>query len=339
MKRVCYDNKTIFQIVITFVFLILSPLQASKFVEITPVTNKILLLHFNDGYVDHHELGQTSNNDVTYNNPLDVNRAANRSTYIITSENDEYYKTGRNPVNVGRKSKGSDFTRKWTELRDYVSDHWVYLELPEPMQRGVEYSIRTGILAENGKAFTLVYDEYQLRSETVHVNQVGFVPNARRKYAYLSQWMGSMGRLSLDDFNDTPFHVYDINNEKTVYTGKIALRKDYETGGPDTGQSETPNQNYTGADVWECDFSGFKESGEYKIVVEGIGSSFPFKIDKDVYREAFITTCRGLFHHRCGTALEQPYTSWTKGRCHHPADQDSVIISDWRFMDGGNAFS
>ena len=40
------------------------------------------------------------------------------------------------------------------------------------------------------------------------------------------------------------------------------------------------------------------------VAVEGIGCSFPFRIDADVYREAFRTVARGLYHNRSGIALD-----------------------------------
>ena len=61
--------------------------------------------------------------------------------------------------------------------------------------------------------------------------------------------------------------------------------------------------NFLGAEVWQCDFGAFARPGRYVIAVEGVGCSFPFRIDPDVYREAFRVTCRGLYHNRSGIAL------------------------------------
>ena len=57
---------------------------------------------------------------------------------------------------------------------------------------------------------------------------------------------------------------------------------------PDNDKSnESPYSNYVVSDVYECDFSAFSDPGEYVISVEGVGCSFPFRIDADAYQEAF----------------------------------------------------
>ncbi len=70
--------------------------------------------------------------------------------------------------------------------------------------------------------------------------------------------------------------------------------------------------------MYECDFSGFNTPGEYILAVEGIGCSFPFKIQDDIYRLPFYTSIRGLYHNRSGIALEEPYTENTRPAPHNP---------------------
>ena len=63
----------------------------------------------------------------------------------------------------------------------------------------------------------------------------------------------------------------------TVYTGTISKRMDksmQETGSGDFN----PENNYTHADVWQCDFSSYTGPGEFMIAVDGIGCSYPFEI-------------------------------------------------------------
>ncbi|MEO0471373.1 MAG: glycoside hydrolase family 9 protein [Bacteroidota bacterium] len=97
--------------------------------------------------------------------------------------------------------------------------------------------------------------------------------------------------------------------------------------------------SYYGADVWECDFSSFQSPGTYRLVVEKIGSSFPFTIEEDVYRDAFYTTTRGLFHHRSGIERTASHSAWVKPIDHRPGVNGfSAEYSGWRYMDGENAF-
>ena len=79
-----------------------------------------------------------------------------------------------------------------------------------------------------------------------------------------------------------------------------------------------PFGNFLGCDVWECDFSAFDRPGSYVVAVEGIGCSWPFRIDADVYRSAFVTVARALYHNRSGIALQKPYTEFERPAPHNP---------------------
>jgi hypothetical protein len=146
--------------------------------------------------------------------------------------------------------------------------------------------------------------------------------------------MGDIGPLGLDDYAAVPFHIVSATDRAVVFSGKMTLRKDLETGGADTGKTDDgPFANFTGADLWECDFSDFNQPGEYVLALERIGCSYPFRVAPDVYRAAFYTTCRGLYHERSGIALERPYTEWTRKRDHHPDDGAKIWYSSMRYID------
>ncbi|MEL6822491.1 MAG: glycoside hydrolase family 9 protein, partial [Calditrichota bacterium] len=316
---------------------ILLQLKASDIVEVLPLTDKVIMLHFSDGYVIHYGYGEMSEDDSTVVSPLDSALAALASSYLISSGSDPNYTQGVQPTQIGRKSKGSDFSRdcQWNGsqcVNDIVFDHWIYLVLDEPMQTGNDYTIFFGALAENLDEVSFVYDEKNLRSEAVHVNQIGFLPDAQQKYAYVSHWLGELGDLPLDDYSGNTFWLINRANGSVAFQGSLNLR--FRKNAVETGQTgETPNGNFTGADVWECDFSSFSTPGEYVVAVEGIGSSFPFRIGKDVYREVFTTTTRGLYHHRAGIEKGPPFTDWFLPADHRPDMGTIINYSTVRFMD------
>ncbi len=314
-------------------FLSLQTILASEIVEVSPLTKHILLLHFSDGYVDHFDLGDNIGDGVLYNYPLDINAATSTSNFSISSMDDGNYQSPISPNSINRKSKGSDFYANWN-TPDYVSDHWLYLHLPHPLQNNKSYTINLGSLASNQSEVKFIYNDQTSRSESVHVNNLGYLPDARLKYGYVSAWIGDGGPLNLDDYDGANFDLIDLNTLNSVFTGAVALRKDLETGYDDNAYGA----NYTRADVWECDFSNFQTPGDYVLSVAGMGCSFPFKIDENIYQEAFYTTTRGLYHQRSGIALTQPYTKWERARDFHPEAGDTVFLSSWRYMDGGNAF-
>lgn len=295
-------------------------IRASNLTEVLAVTNKILALHFEDGSVQYHGYHQKFADDQVSQIPLNLTEASKSTNYLISSGDDSNYGSGLNASRIGRKSKANGFSRncngKWDGQRcntEYVLEHWIYLDLPQALQRGKSYRIKMGNLASNGQEWTLTFNESSTRSIAIHVNQIGYVPQTKQKYAYLSQWMGDLGPLSLDSFSNNRFHLVRTSDGVEVFSGTISKQKDLASGGPDTGTSnQSPRNNFVGSDVWQCDFSSFQQAGEYRLSVDGLGCSYPFSMGSDVYRPAFTSTCRALYHQRSGIELAEPYTTYTR---------------------------
>ena len=233
------------------------------------------------------------------------------------------------PIDIGRKSKGTDFTwlcQSYSDSvgctntdADHAKEHWIYLYLDNPMQPGNTYTISTGELAANGNSYELLYDPKlaSSRSEAVHVNMIGYVPTAPKKYGYVYHWTGEKGGLDLSPYAGATFWLVNTSDNSVAYSGTIAFRKaadNVETGQP----NDTPDDNFLGAEVYEADFSNFATPGEYRLAVEGIGSSFPFVIDDNAYFEPYYNIIRGLYHQRSGIALTQPYTRYVRPAPHNP---------------------
>lgn len=316
------------KITIRFILLLLMldfGATASDIVEVLPLTNKILMLHFDDGYAVYHKKGESRSNEKVVVEMLNTTEAVKPINYVLKSNDDSNYSLGLSPVTVGRKSKGTEFTwlcQVWSggcknTSPDHVEDHWIYLFLPQAMQSGKAYTLQTGSLANNGTQWTFTYDESALRSEAVHVNQIGYTPNATEKYGYLYHWAGDKGGVDLSSYAGKNFYLMDLNTHQTVFTGKVTFRKS-KTNTETYQTVETPAGNFMAADVYECNFSSFKEPGYYKLVVEGVGSSFPFHMADDLYRDVFYTTIRGLYHNRSGIELKEPYTEFVRKAPHNP---------------------
>lgn len=285
--------------------------------ELFALTERTLLLHVKEGSVEHHQRGQPRSQEVVHIEPLDVAAASQPSTYTLTGPDGK----ALSPTAVGRKSKGTDFAwfvDKWENNHtvntrpDHVKEHWLYLTFPTPLREGATYNL--GFL---GKTLTLTYALAASRSEAVHVNSLGYVPDAPQKFAYLYHWLGDQGGLDVRTFVGRPFHLVSTATGKRVFTGKVAFRL------PKTQQetqqlTDTPGGNFLAADVAECDFSAFRTPGRYVIAIEGVGCSWPFQIAADVYRPAFVATARALYHNRSGIALKKPYTEFERPAPHHP---------------------
>lgn len=307
--------------------LMVSVAAASDVVDILPLTDRIVMIHLDDGKVSHHTLGQSRSDEKVMVVPLDVNAAGRTDSYQLSSPDDPAYAKPIRPASIGRKSKGTDFAwfaDKWEQGRavntrpDHAKEHWLYLLMPEAMKRGRNYTLDTANLAANGRQWKWIFDERVLRSEAVHVNLLGYVPAAPRKFAYVFQWMGDKGSLDLKPYEGRKFEIIDQESGKAVFEGKLAFRMAADN--PETGHNadSPPHGNFLGAQVYECAFSTFNTPGKYVVAVEGIGCSFPFRIEADLYREAWRTVARALYHNRSGIELKQPFTEFTRPVPHHP---------------------
>ena len=312
-------------LLIVFLFSIEYVARSSDLVEVLPLTNQILMLHFDDGYAVYHKKGQLRSNERVVVELLNTTEAVKPLNYLLKSNDDANYSYGKNPTDIGRKTKGTEFTwmcQSWANGcvntgPDHVEEHWIYLYLPQPMQTNKTYLLQTGTLANNGSQWTFTFNEQQQRSEAVHVNQIGYTPDATEKFDYVYHWAGDKGGINLSLFSGKSFHLLDLTTNQIVFTGQLAFRKGKTNA--ETGQAtETPSANFSASDVYECNFSAFKEPGNYKMVVEGIGSSFPFRITDDLYRDVFYTSIRGLYHNRSGIELKMPYTEFERKAPHNP---------------------
>ncbi|QLE01826.1 Ig-like domain-containing protein [Galbibacter sp. BG1] len=347
-------NNTIKNIFIYLFFFFTTVSFGQDFIEVLPVTNKIIALKFDEGHIDY---AQIESNNVVYSSPLDTVAIYNLYNYQIRSTTDNDFTEALNPITVGRKSKSNDVNSMYPKSGDpqFILEHWVYLELPIPLKQGNTYTLSLNGLAENLSEYTFTFDVLKLRSEAVHTTQVGYKTNVS-KYGYISQWMGDFsngnilnGKGKFTNYEGERFDIVRVSDGVSVYNGTIELRKSLDTGGPMT---DTPNdgaplwfpcncdyaQNYTFSDVLEADFSSVNTPGEYKLVVQNMGSSYPFSIGPDVFREPLNYVLRGLFFQRQGIVQQLP-DGKIYPRDYHPDDISESRFrydSNWRWIDDPN---
>ncbi|MBI2301880.1 MAG: glycoside hydrolase family 9 protein [Armatimonadetes bacterium] len=248
--------------------------------------------------------------------------------YRLSSADDPAYAGGRAPVQVFRKSKPTDLARvgPW-EFRAPVHHHF-FLPLAAPLQPGKSYSLE--LPGQAPVPFT--FDVRRLRSSAVHVTQIGFRPDDPAKVAFVSCWRGSGGPQVYQA--GTAFELLDDATGEPVFSGKSALAKAHADATEDAYR-----QNHNGTDVFLLDFSAFDRPGKYRLGVSGMGCSNPFVIGPDVWRDAFVTSVRGLYHQRSGIALGPLCTTFNRPRCFHPDDGVKVFASTAGLMDTGNGLN
>ena len=185
--------------------------------------------------------------------------------------------------------------------------HFAYLRLAKPMKQGQNYSLTT----QAGEKVDFCYDESKIISQTIKVNQIGYLPSAGRKIAYLGMWLAAEGPLKLDRWIGRTFYIARQKDNTIAYRGKIRLRmnEQYYT-------AKNKNIPLNGEQVCELDFSDFDKPGKYFIYIPGIGRSWGFELSKNAIGRAFYMHIRGLFHQRSGIAKGPPHTNWVMGADH-----------------------
>lgn len=138
-------------------------------------------------------------------------------------------------------------------------------------------------------------------SPVIHVNEVGYTPTLTKK-AMAGFFLGSLGEMNVPSQNG--FQLIEARTGASVHQGKLSPR-------PDVGFDYAPYQK-----VLEADFTAFKTPGEYRLVVPGLGASFPFFIDDGASAAFARTYALGLYHQRCGTSNSLPFTRFVHGACH-----------------------
>lgn len=123
----------------------------------------------------------------------------------------------------------------------------------------------------------------------IRLNTIGYLPSATKQATIAEPC--------------TKFLVVRTSDEKPLFTGRVT--------GPKTNDD-------TGEQLYFADFSALAGPGEYRLDVENVGSSPPFRIASDVYREAFRTVTRAMYLARCGTAVRGEYQGqvFEHGPCH-----------------------
>ncbi len=259
---------------------------------------------------------------------------AEATNFVIQSADDPAYKKPVSPVKsiVWVNSQNSRHYNPDSPLRDcanYEIGHYAYLKLHSPLISGRTYTVTQ----KDGRKTSFIFDDSTTISPSLKANQVGYLPDAPAKFAYLGAWVPTVGPIDFSAFNK--FQLCREEDDQIVFSGKITLRtKDSKTWGLDGDGS------YSGEDLYQMDFSEFRTPGRYFIRVPGIGRSYSFLIAPDALGEAFFVAVRGFFHQRCGIELKAENTAWTRNACHTTPMGTCQLVGSrgkWMLPDGRSA--
>jgi endoglucanase len=129
----------------------------------------------------------------------------------------------------------------------------------------------------------------------IKVDQVGYFPNAPKIALIDSTGTGSSPAQN--------FALKRTSDNAVVFQGKL---------------SAVVHDSKSGDHIQAADFSAFRKSGRYYIDVSGVGRSWDFAIDPNVYSPAYQLAMRGFYGQRCGTAVDlgPEFPGYTHPACH-----------------------
>jgi len=228
------------------------------------------------------------------------------AAYEIQSSDDPAFATPVKPVAVYRKSKPNSPLTNGTLL------HRLYLKLPAALKEGATYTVRFKAINTREETVAYKHDTRVVRSDAVHVTQVGYRPDDPFKRGYLSIWLGTGGSYAYT--NLTTFELVDAQSGKTVFTGRPELAQ------TNLAVNELQKTDYAMTPAYWLDFSSFHTPGTYRVRVPGVGVSYPFPLVDTAWEVAFKIGMRGMMAQRSSIELGPPVIDYKRPRCYHPAD-------------------
>ena len=210
----------------------------------------------------------------------------------------------RHSIPVGQPGYEVGFGRD-DDLSRVEVDHRIYLELAEPIGSPEVLTIEGPEQAH----IMLPFSDRYLETPVVQLNQVGYSPRSRARYAYLSEWMGDGGALDLHALGDEAV---------VLRMGARPMDERVPVGAPLAIRPRVEDDEDSGTDVYEIDLSSVPadDDATYRVRVPGVGVSYPTHVSEAAVFEAFYVTARGLFHNRWGGDLDPRYTDHPRAPDH-----------------------
>ncbi len=224
----------------------------------------------------------------------------------FSTEINQWIINDQGPAEIGWWSypydEGVDFDQyDGAHLKVYMRHH-VYLKLKENFVQNKAYNITSDF-----GSISFTFDQNNVFCESIKTNQVGYNEHSTIRYANFGIYAGNLKHQELDSLRH--YAVIDTLTKNIVAEGDLSF------WGIDTGVTLTASGEY----VYRIDVSSVPKGGPYTIVIDGIGKSHPFGIGDEYLREIAKVHARGMYHQRCGIALEEPYTQYTRNICHTEA--------------------
>jgi endoglucanase len=275
-------GKILIHIRINLLIFLLSQLAAysQDIVKIETASNNVFVVHLETEWIN-------------------IN-AYNRSTLYddVKPSRTGWFVNGKEPKDIGLYTVVIDQKAVNQQYYPIKLKHKIYLILDDELYESETYNI-TSPYGDT----TFTFNEKYLYCESIKVNQVGYAHRSSVRHANFGIFMGDKGSVQLPEL--PTYEVLDSLSGENVTSGILSY------WGDDTGNQKAQS----GEHVYRIDLSSLSE-GAYYIVVKGIGRSHYFGVGTKYSSRIASTHLRGMYHQRCGIALEQPFTQYERGICH-----------------------
>ncbi len=217
--------------------------------------------------------------------------------------------------------------RKWESTKR----HLLTFELDRNIPEGATVRIKgpSVIEIENRKSENAF-------SESIHVCQAGY-PSTGPKKVYVGAWWGHdkngiSGNTDAFLSEKTKWSLISERNGEKVLSGNLSLVKPAD-------EPHWKEKNFNGCDIYEANFSYLDAVGDFRIMVEGFGVSFPFGVSQSPYNRAFRLAARWYFHQRSGCSISKDFGEGrTRPRNGHPDDGLIVLQTSLKLGDTSEGF-
>lgn len=126
-------------------------------------------------------------------------------------------------------------------------------------------------------------------SPSIGINQIGFYPNSVKQFTVINT-------------KDAHFNIIDENNN-FVFSGELV----------DNGLWPA-----SGEQVFMGDFSAFKDTGTYWVLIDDRVASYPFEIKNNLYEEALNAALKSYYFQRVSMPIEEAYGGIYARTAGHP---------------------
>ncbi|MGM0444348.1 MAG: T9SS type A sorting domain-containing protein [Fibrobacterota bacterium] len=289
-----------------------SLLWGARLEECSPLDKNYLRLSVSDGeavFVDDgtgpdafhgHSFNADNNSLEPFGEPLNTDGALRPQNWTITSSDDSAYSDGMQPDTIFRRSKIDGMAQvSWDSENDdwkyeTAMKHTLYLKMPAPLQQGAAYIITpTPDVKIDTSAAALTYDHFTHRSESIHVNLVGYEGGRSAAGADLYAFLGDGGYRDYGPFEGNTVSLVNTADGTVTEVGTVSF-------GATASENDVGWFNLTGGDVWHIDGATDVPEGTYRLAVEGIGASDTFRIAENIWRDPFAVSLQGFFYMRIG---------------------------------------